>query len=132
MRGKDIILIGGLLGAAYLLTKKPVEAAAQAASEQEPIETTVETTAGTAVIEITSPRAAVNSILAPGAFKIGTIGGLTGIWYNPSDTLDFNWLQAVSAAQNQPLRDITSAEPLIQQAVAAALAQSVGYIVKAW
>jgi hypothetical protein len=129
MNTKNLLLIGGLGLLAYALAKRLPVASSQAAEEPFVTEE-VKTTEGTLQVEISNLTTAASQILAPGKFKVGTVGGLTGIWYNPGSGLDMSWLQGVSDVQRQPLRNITSME--YASSVAREFADLGGYVVKAF
>jgi hypothetical protein len=129
MKTKDLLLIGGLGLLAYALAKRQPIASAQATAEPS-ITEEVKTTEGTLQVEISNLVLAAGQILAPGTSKVGTVGGLTGVWYNPGSGLDMSWLQAVSDVQRQSLRNITSTE--YASNVAREFADLGGYVVKAF
>jgi len=143
MKINELVIVGLGLGFLYFITKQKQTAQVKAQAEEiipEPTEEgtfkqAVETAEGTIAAE--TPYSAIypyiSDILPAGEVKLGYVGGLCGVWYNPSSTLDMAYVNQLSKFQNQAIRNIMDLDnPLIQHAIAVEIAQRTGYTTTAW
>lgn len=122
----------GKVGAAALttaLTGSRPELVTTVAAQEIPEAQIAPTISNTAVIQEWIPK-----ILAEGEGKLGTVGGVTGIWLNYADSGFINngsdFWSATSRVQNQPLFNIEDlGDPTIRRALEREIAARGGMIV---